>query len=57
MVDRMLTSNPIIMINDREGIKDIMMATKNGGTKILSSVELAVIKDIEHEMVHGKSSS
>lgn len=49
--------NPIIMIDDRERINDILMATKNGGTKILSSVELAVIKDIEHQIVHGKSTS
>jgi hypothetical protein len=48
--------NPIILINDRERIKSIVEATKKGGTVILSSIEMAIIKDIEHEMVFGKTS-
>lgn len=48
--------NPIVLINDRERIKTLVRDTEKGDIYVMSSIEAAIIRDIEFEAAgHNRS--
>lgn len=47
--------NPILLVNDRNRIKNMLLDASNGEVMIKSSIEQSIINDLKQEAINGET--